>query len=189
MKPDIKEIVFPQDHIDFIKILIDPNSRTDAYEIKTSIVITSAQIEELLAESLRKRFLHSNSNIGNDDLFKGSALSSYNRIELAYRTGVISSGMREALQALRELRNKAAHVKDDINEKLFIENSLIIKRFVEKLSFLKILKSREKNNQFFQNSTKTFKLHLAILVIQLWREKTLIKPLIEGNWLNAKFFN
>jgi len=44
-----------------------------------------------------------------------SSLDFSQKIELAYRMGLISSTMKESLAALRKLRNSAAHTEDDID--------------------------------------------------------------------------
>lgn len=101
---------------DFEKYLLKFYRQLREESVRGSAIVGAALIDDALEQMLKALMIASDQK--DDELFNGSyaPLSSLSaKIDIAYRTGLISPKVRASLHIIRKLRNEFAHVSLQIN--------------------------------------------------------------------------
>lgn len=108
---DKEMTLFPRDLLDQTLAWLEQL----AVDERLMILLATARLDDLLKRLLQSSMLHQGG--GHDSLFDPDRpLSSFSsRILLAYRLGLIDRDFESFLQALRKLRNDAAHAAEHID--------------------------------------------------------------------------
>ncbi|MEX1231421.1 MAG: hypothetical protein WEB58_14335 [Planctomycetaceae bacterium] len=100
------------------------------------ILLATARLDDLLKRLLQSTMLHQGG--GQDSLFDPDRpLGTFSsRILLAYRLGLIDRDFESFLQALRKLRNNAAHATDhlDLSTSPHLDHIITLQRLASKSS-------------------------------------------------------
>lgn len=100
----------------FVKHLLQYHSQLSLESERGSAIVGAALIDDALEEMLKTLMIASAQK--DDELFNGpyAPLSSLSaKIDVAYRTGLISPNVRASFHLIRKLRNDFAHVSLQIN--------------------------------------------------------------------------
>jgi hypothetical protein len=143
---------------------------------KSLLLTYVSAIELRLTQVLNKTFLGTKTELLNAK--NGNSLSFYQKIELAYRLGIISARMKETLDTLRGMRNISAHDEADID---FDESTISVKidSLYQSLS--------EDTQDVFPADTAKEKLEVicSLMIIELAHRRNTCRPYTEARLENA----